>query len=216
MMPPITRRATITLLATAAIAGSLTVRAAVGQDAAAADLTKEMILNDPDAPVGGNRKGDVTIVAYLDYNCPFCKKSAPDLDRIVKEDGKIRLVYKDWPILAPTSIYGAKLALAAKYQGKYETAHRALMGIPGHGIPEDKMLAAIKATDIDITRLNADMTAHAADIDRLLKRNMAQGDAMGFQGTPTFLVGPFMTSTLDYQGFRQVVADARARQAKAK
>ena len=67
--------------------------------ALAQDISVDAILNDPQAPVGGNPKGDVTIVAFLDYNCPFCKKSAPDLEKLVKTDGKIRLVYKDWPIL---------------------------------------------------------------------------------------------------------------------
>ncbi len=172
------------------------------------------ILDDPDAPIGGNPKGDVTIVAFLDYNCPFCKKSAPDLDRIVREDGKIRLVYKDWPILAPSSVLGARAALAAKFQDRYEAAHHALMAIPGHGISEDRMLAAIRAAGIDMERLNRDLTAHAAEIDALLRRNLAQADALGLQGTPTYLVGPFMTSTLDYAGFRQVVADARAHAAK--
>ncbi|SHF72620.1 Protein-disulfide isomerase [Kaistia soli DSM 19436] len=172
------------------------------------------ILHDPDAPVGGNPRGDVTIVAFLDYNCPFCKKSAPDLDRIVREDGKIRLVYKDWPILAPSSVFGARAALAVKYQDRYEAAHHALMGIPGHGIAEDKMLTAIRAAGIDMERLNQDLTAHAAEIDALLRRNLAQADTLGLQGTPTYLVGPFMTSTLDYAGFRQVVADARAHAAK--
>lgn len=210
------RRTMLAILGAAAILVPISARVAFSQDATAASVTKEMILNDPDAPVGGNPKGDVTIVAYLDYNCPFCKKSAPDLDRIVKEDGKIRLVYKDWPILFPTSPYGAKLALAAKYQGKYEVAHHALMGIPGHGIAEDKMRAAVQAAGIDMSRLDADVKAHAGDIDALIKRNMAQGDGMGLTGTPTYLVGPFMTSTLDYQGFKQVVSDARARQAAKK
>src|SRR5689334_3975178 len=87
-----------------------------------AEIRPDMILNDPDAPTSGNLHGDLTIVAFLDYNCPFCKASAVHLDRIVKADGKIRLVYKDWPVLEPTSIIGAKLALAAKYQDQYVTA----------------------------------------------------------------------------------------------
>lgn len=206
----ISRRVALTIIAGSA-ALPLAPPLALAQQAA---ITKDQILNDPDAPVGGNPKGDVTIVAFLDYNCPFCKKSAPDLERIVREDGKIRLVYKDWPILRPTSIDGARLALAARYQGKYEVAHHALMGIPGYGIAKEKMREALQASGIDIIRLDSDMAAHASDIDALIKRNMAQADALGLQGTPTFLVGPFMTSTLDYQGFKQVVADARAKQAK--
>ncbi|MBN9245014.1 MAG: DsbA family protein [Mesorhizobium sp.] len=180
-----------------------------------ADVSKEMILNDPAAPVGGDPKGDVTIVAFLDYNCPFCKKSAPDLDRAVKEDGEVRLVYKDWPVIRPTSIDGAKLALAAKYQGKYDGAHHALMAIPGSGVSKEKMRKALQAAGIDMRRLDADMKAKSAEIESIIKRNMAQADALGLTGTPTYLIGPFMTSTLDYKGFKQVIADARAKQAGA-
>lgn len=115
--------------------------------AAAQNVDVKAVLHDPDAPEGGNPKGDVTIVAFTDYNCPYCKKSAPDLKRIVAEDGKVRLVYKDWPILTKASVYGAQLALAAKYQGKYETVHDALMGIPGKQIPDEKMLAAVSTAE---------------------------------------------------------------------
>lgn len=206
-MPVVSRRTALTIIA-GSVALPVAVQPASAQRAA---ITTDQILNDPDAPVGGNQKGDVTIVAFLDYNCPFCKKSAPDLDRIVRDDGNIRLVYKDWPILAETSIYGAQLALAAKYQGKYETVHRALMGIPGHGIGRDKMAEAVRASGVDRDRLNRDLATHAADIEALLKRNLAQAGALGLQGTPTYLIGPFKTSTLDYAGFKQVVSDARAR-----
>ena len=68
------------------------------------------------------------------------------LDKVLKTDGKIRVVYKDWPILTKASIYGAKLALAAKYQGKYEVAHRALMGVEGGKVSEERMRAAVAAS----------------------------------------------------------------------
>lgn len=206
-MHVVSRRAALAIIAGSA-ALPLVPQLAFAQQAL---ILKDQILNDPDAPVGGNQKGDVTIVAFLDYNCPFCKKSAPDLERIVREDGKIRLVYKDWPILRPTSIDGARLALATRYQGKYEVAHHALMGIPGYGIAKEKMREALQASGIDMIRLDSDMAAHAADIEALLKRNLAQADALGLRGTPTYLIGPFMTSTLDYAGFKQVVSDVRTR-----
>jgi protein-disulfide isomerase len=197
-----------------AISGGILAAPFMGRDALAqsADVSKEMILNDPAAPVAGNPKGDVTIVAFLDYNCPYCKKSAPDLDRAVKEDGKVRLVYKDWPVIRPTSMDGAELALAAKYQGKYDVAHHALMAIPGVGISKEKMRKALQTAGIDMRRLDADMKARSTEIEAIIKRNMAQADALGLTGTPTYLVGPFMTSTLDYKGFKQVIADARAKQ----
>jgi len=171
------------------------------------------ILHDPDAPETGNPRGDVTIVAFADYNCPFCKKAAPDLDRIVREDGNVRLVYKDWPILTEASVYGAQLALAARYQGQYDRVHQALMAIPGRRITEDGMLAAVEASGVDMARLRTDLEAHAAEIKALLQRNMDQADALGLQGTPTYLIGPFRTSTLDYAGFQQALAEARRRQA---
>ncbi|MFC3694625.1 DsbA family protein [Chenggangzhangella methanolivorans] len=177
-----------------------------------ADTTRQMILNDPAAPVAGNPKGDVTIVAFLDYNCPFCKKSAPSLEKLVKTDGKIRLVYKDWPILTDASLYGARLALAAKYQGKYGAVHDALMGIPGRKIPEDKMLDAVKASGVDMARLDADLKAHGSEITALIERNKAQAEGLRLAGTPVYLVGPlFVAAALDYEQFKQAVAQARLR-----
>jgi protein-disulfide isomerase len=175
-------------------------------------LSREMIVGDPAAPVGGNPKGDVTIVAYLDYNCGFCKRSAPALDKLVKTDGKIRLVYKEWPILAESSVAGAKIALAAAYQGKYETAHQALMALKGAKIPQATMLEAAKKAGIDMTRLQADATAHDAEIVAALKRNDAQAKGMQFRGTPVYLIGPLkIDAALDYDSFRDAVAQARAR-----
>lgn len=178
------------------------------------EVSTEMILRDPAAPVGGNPQGDLAIVNYTDYNCPYCKKVAPILAQIVKEDGKIRLVYKDWPVIRPTSVEGAILALAAHRQGKYEVAHQAMMRIPGSGISKEQMREALQKAGIDMRRLDADTDKHRDAILALIKRNMAQGDALGLTGTPAFLVGPFRTSTLDYNGFKQIVADARAKQAQ--
>ncbi|MEP9347702.1 DsbA family protein [Xanthobacter sp. KR7-225] len=177
-------------------------------------LDVEAILNDPQAPASGNPKGDVTIVAFLDYNCPYCKKSAPDLARVVKEDGRIRVVYKDWPVITEASVYGAQLALAAGFQGKYGAAHDALMGIPGRRIGEAQMLQAVAAVPgLDMTRLQADLDAHGPEIIALLRRNAAQADQLGLRGTPTYLVGPLLASTLDYASFKRAIAEARRRQA---
>lgn len=176
------------------------------------EVSKEMILNDPGAPTGGDPKGDVTIVNFTDYNCPYCKQVAPILARVIKEDGRIRHVYKDWPVIRPTSIDGARLAIAAHHQGKYETAHAALMGIPGSGISTAQMRSALSNAGIDMARLDSDLSARSREIEELIKRNMAQGDALGLTGTPSFLIGPFRVSTLDYDGFKQVIADARESQ----
>jgi protein-disulfide isomerase len=173
---------------------------------------EDAILNDPDAPVGGNLRGDVTIVSFFDYNCPFCKISARELARIVDDDGGIRLVYKDWPVITETSVYAAQLALAAGYQHGYHRAYDALMATKGR-LSKEQISKALKGASIDLERLQSDLDANGDKIVALLRRTMAQADALGLQGTPTYLVGPFRTSTLDYKGFKQVVADARAKQA---
>ncbi len=200
------------LLVSLTLFGAIGVSAASAQDA---DVSASAILNDPAAPVAGNPKGDLTIVTFFDYNCPFCKKAEPSLERLVKEDGHIRLVYKDWPILTKPSVLGARLALAAKYQGKYDAVHAALMAIPGPRIPEDQMLAAVRTSGVDMNRLDADLKAHADEINALLRRNLAQADSLGLQGTPGYLVGHFrVTSALTYDGFKRAVADARAQAAR--
>lgn len=193
------------------LAGMLAAGAALPTLAQGIDV--DAILRDPAAPTAGNPDGDVTVVAFLDYNCPYCKKAAPDLERAVKEDGRIRLVYKDWPILTEASVYGAQIALAAKYQGGYDKVHHALMAIPGRGVSKEQMAAAVRSSGVDVDRLNTDLKAHAADISILLKRNLAQAESIGLQGTPTYLIGPFRTSTLDYAGFKEAFAEARRRQA---
>lgn len=208
----LSRRQTLAGLSAATLA-LVPGRPAMANDAD--DTSRDMILNDPAAPQAGAAKGDVTIVAYLDYNCPYCKKSTPELDRLIAEDGKIRLVHKDWPILGLASVHGAKLALAAHYQRKYHQAHRSLMAIPGRRIDIETMTDAIKKSGVDMHRLAADLEKHDEDIRSLLKRNASQASDIGFRGTPAYLVGPFrVESSLDYDGFAAAVRDARARQAK--
>lgn len=177
-------------------------------------LDVDALLYDPHTPTSGNPKGDVTIVAFFDYNCGYCRKSLPELERLVAEDGGIRLVYKDWPILAESSVVAAQLALAAGYQGKYVAAHKILMNLPGKSSTE-RMSEALGAAGIDRKKLAKDLKAHARDIGALLTRNNEQAEALGLPGTPVYLVGPFkVAAALDYQGFKDVVEDARRRAAE--
>ena len=206
------RRTLLALMPAVALAPALLSLAPPIEEAFAQGVDPNAILNDPEVPVSGNPKGDLTIVAFLDYNCPFCKKAEPDLTRLVKTDGRIRLVHKDWPILGDASVYGAQLALAAKYQGRYDEVHRALMGIPGRKIPKERMLEAVAASGVDVARLEEDRKAHQAEIAALLQRNLDQADALGLQGTPVFLIGQLkVAAALEYDGFRQAVAQARAK-----
>ena len=206
------RRTLLALMPAVALAPALLSLAPPIEEAFAQGVDPNAILNDPEVPVSGNPKGDLTIVAFLDYNCPFCKKAEPDLIRLVKADGRIRLVHKDWPILGDASVYGAQLALAAKYQGRYDAVHRALMGMPGRKIPKERMLEAVAASGVDMARLEADRTSHQGEISALLQRNLDQADALELRGTPVFLIGQLkVAAALDYDGFKQAVAQARAK-----
>src|SRR5262249_60085681 len=91
-------------------------------------LTEALVLRDPDVPVIGNPNGDISIVEWYDYNCPYCRKLAPELRQVVEDDGRVRLVLKDWPILGEVSKIAARLVLANKYQDKDLAAHEAPIG----------------------------------------------------------------------------------------
>lgn len=173
-------------------------------------LSEQSILRDPDTPALGNAKGDITIVEYFDYQCPYCKKVSPELAKVAQEDGHVRLVYKDWPIFGDPSVYAARLVQAAKYQDKYAEAHDALMALPGK-LSDDKVDAALAAAGIDLDRARKDLGGHQDAIDALLARNHQQAMAFGFQGTPAFIIGHFrVPGALDAAGFKQAITEARA------
>src|SRR5215470_14526158 len=112
--------------------GSGAVLLAAGRRSAHAEAeepSEAAVLRDPDVPVAGNLDGDISIVEWFDYQCPYCRKLEPELRQVVHDDGKVRLVWKDWPILGPVSVAASKMALACKYQDKYAQAHDALIGV---------------------------------------------------------------------------------------
>lgn len=172
-------------------------------------LTEALVLRDPDIPVAGNANGDITIVEYFDYQCPYCRKMAPELRQVVHDDGKVRLVLKDWPILGPISVVASRMALACKYQDKFVQAHEALIGLSSK-LTEPKLREALTGAGIDVDRLNRDLAGNAKTIDAILARNDDQAKAFGFKGTPSFIVGKFrVPGALTVEEFGQAIADAR-------
>ena len=172
-------------------------------------LTEAGVLRDPEIPVAGNKDGDVTIVEYFDYNCPYCRKLAPELAQVVFDDGKVRMIFKDWPILGPVSVYASKLALATKYQGKFADAHEALMSTSSR-LTESRVRELLAAKTIDVDRAVKDAAAHEAEINAILKRNNLQATAFGFNGTPSFIIGKFrVPEALTMAQFEQAIGDAR-------
>jgi protein-disulfide isomerase len=179
-------------------------------------LSRDNVLRDPEIPSLGNPKGDLTVVEYFDYQCPYCKKMAPELAQLAREDGKLRLVLKDWPIFGEISKSAAKLALAAKYQSKYAEAHDALIGADTK-LTEAKISELLAKAGIDVAVATADLQTHQKSIDDLLARNSAQAEAFDFPGTPGFIVGTFrVPGVVEMRVFKQILADAREAAKKRK
>ncbi|OYQ37692.1 hypothetical protein CHU95_00565 [Niveispirillum lacus] len=154
--------------------------------AEALKTNRQALENAPSSPVGGNPKGDITLVEFFDYNCGYCKRTHPERSAAVKGDGKVRVVYKEFPILAPSSREAAKAALAANKQGKYEAFHTALMTHEGR-LDSDAIRAAARRVGLDLKRLEQDMGDPAIDAE--IKANMELAQKLGIRGTPGFVVG---------------------------
>jgi protein-disulfide isomerase len=203
--PGRSRREALGLLGAVALLGSAVARAADDENV----LTEALVLRDPEIPAGGNPQGDINIVEWFDYNCPYCRRIAPELAQVVQDDGKVRLVFKDWPILGEVSKIAARMALASKYQDKFLQAHEAMISVNSK-LTEPRIRELLAGAGIDMDRLGRDLSTNAKAIDTILARNNDQAVAFGFKGTPSFIVGKFrVPGALTMTEFEQVIADAR-------
>jgi protein-disulfide isomerase len=157
--------------------------AAVASNAAA-------LFSSPHQVVLGNPDGDVTLVEFFDYSCGFCKRALPDMTALLKDDPKLKIVLKEFPILGPGSVTAARVAIAARMQDpggqKYLTFHRELLGENGPA-SEDKALAAAKDQGFDLARLKQDMASE--EVAATLGENTKLASALGITGTPGYVVG---------------------------
>ena len=171
--------------------------------------SEKAVLHDSDNPVLGNPFGDIAIVEWFDYNCPYCRKLEPELRQVVQDDGKVRLVLKDWPILGPVSVVAARMALACKYQDKYAQAHDALFAVSSR-LTEPRIDELLKEAGIDLDRTKHDLETNGKAIDAILARINAQAEGLSFRGTPSFIIGKFrVPGVLTMEQFAQLIADAR-------
>lgn len=156
---------------------------------AAIDANRDKLVNDPDSPAMGNPKGDVTVVEFFDYQCPYCKKMTAPLNDAMAKDGKLRVVFKEWPVLGPESLIAAKASLASQKQGKYKEFHHALMDTKGR-LSESMIMSIAEKSGLDVKRLKKDMDA--PDVQEELKQNQALAAALQLEGTPAFVIGSQM------------------------
>ncbi|MBS0518858.1 MAG: DsbA family protein [Proteobacteria bacterium] len=165
------------------------------------------LTSDPDSPVSGNPNGDVTIVEFSDYQCPYCKRTYPVMKSVVAADGKVKVVYKDLPILGEASRIAALAALASRNQNKHEAFHNALMEFSGK-LDRDQILALAASVGIDVDRLQKDM--EDPKLLTIIERNKDLAAALGVRGTPAFVIGKqFVPGAIDADTLKQLIAEAR-------
>ena len=163
-------------------------RKARRQTAAQASIRNnwKQIYEDPEDPVGGNPNGDVTIVEFFDYRCGYCKRVAPVVEKALAKDKKIRIVYKEFPVLGPNSVLAARAALASRAQGKYLAFHKALM-YAKISYDEASIMKIATSVGIDTARLKKDM--RALGIQAQITKIRALARSLGIRGTPAFVIG---------------------------
>ena len=168
---------------------------------------KQEIFDDPQSPVAGNPNGNVTLVEFFDYRCPYCKQVEPSLEKLLGDDPQLKFVFKEFPVLGPDSEVAARVALAARKQGKYASFHRAMMGTTGH-IDEAVIFKVAASVGLDVDRLKQDMTS--PDIEKELKANLDLGKSLDLDGTPSFIVGnTIVPGAISASDLKQLIADAR-------
>ena len=171
------------------------------------DTYKSELFENKDDPVTGNAKGDVTIVEFFDYNCAFCKSTYDALMDTVRADGKVKLVFKELPILTADSLVASRIALAARKQGKYDDLHRAYMKFRGK-LDEATAFRLAGEVGLNMEQVKKDMTS--PEFDKLLRRNKEIAHVLGVDGTPTFIIGDrIVAQAMDAPTIKQLIEISR-------
>lgn len=156
----------------------------------------------------GNDGGDVVLVEFFDYACPYCRASVPDVQRLLKEDKNLKVVWRDLPILGPASEEAAMASLSAAKQNRYAAFHDAMFsgGRPSH----EGVIAAVRKARLNEGRTASDMKSAAlkAEVDK----NIGLARALGLTGTPAYIVGDrILSGAVGYEGLKKAIAEARAK-----
>ena len=169
---------------------------------------RDALLAHSMSPVSGNPDGDVTVVEFYDYRCGFCKRALPAMKDLLKTDAKVRVVWKEFPILGPVSRFAARASAAAARQGRFYAFHVRLMGAPGQ-LTEDRIVEIAGGAGLDVERLRRDMKDPA--IEAYLDETRELAAAIGIRGTPAFVIGgELVRGAVDSARMEQLVARARS------
>ncbi|WP_439814454.1 DsbA family protein [Zavarzinia sp. CC-PAN008] len=166
------------------------------------------LTRDANAPVAGNPDGDITIVEFFDFRCGYCRSSHPTIQQLLKEDPRIRLVYRDFPILGPESELASRAAVASIRQGKYAVFHDALMEAPPQ-MTLESILAVAAKVGLDVDRLKADMVDPRTE--KIINDTAELAAKVGIRATPSFVVGDtLIPGAIELKDLKEVIAHARA------
>ena len=168
---------------------------------------KRVVRSPRGLPVMGNPKGDVTVVEFFDYRCPYCKQSLDVLRRLISDDPNVRLVFKEFPILGPESLYASRVAIASREQGKYLQLHEALMSHRGK-FDQKSVLNIARGVGLDTDRLLADM--QKPKVQAMIKEARLIADRLAITGTPALIIGDeVVPGFADLVSLKTLVLDAR-------
>jgi protein-disulfide isomerase len=171
----------------------------------------EAIFNSPRGVLLGNKDGDVTFVEFFDYNCGYCKRAMADMLDLMKNDSKLKVVLKEFPVLSEGSIEAARVAVAVRMQDpsgkKYLDFHQKLLG--GRGVADKaRAMAAAKDAGLDTTRIEKDITS--PEVKATLAENMKLAEDMGLNGTPSYVIGKqIVVGAVGLDGLKEKIGIAR-------
>jgi len=170
---------------------------------------KKDLFEDPTSPVEGNPSGDITLVEFFDYRCGHCKRFAPSLAKLMEQDPKVRVVFKEFPILGPQSVVASRAALASRAQDRYHGFHKALMSAKSP-LSEAEIMKIASSVGLDTDRLKQDMKD--PEIEKAIERNQQLAQALGISGTPALIIqDELVPGAIPLDSLKQMIAKARAK-----
>jgi protein-disulfide isomerase len=157
--------------------------------------------------VAGNPKGDVSVVVFFDYACPYCKQGHADIQKLVAGDPQVRVVYRDFPVLSPASEEAAMASLSAAQQGQYQRFHNTMFESPGK-VSHERTVAMVRTAGLNEMKTAKDLDAPALKAE--IKKNLELGRALGLTGTPSYVVGnQILSGAVGLEKLKEAVAEAR-------
>ena len=177
---------------------------------AAVESSEALLLSSPHQAVLGNPDGNVTVVEFFDYNCHFCRNSAADVQAIINQDPKVRVVLKEWPILGPESVEAARVSIAARMEdggARFRDFHEKLLTTAGRA---DKATAIATAAAIgyDVRKIQSDLASD--EVNTTIAEGARLGNVLSIEGTPTFVVGGQVVSgAIGVDALKSLIGKAR-------